>query len=139
MARRGQGRGSTAGAPADDPPARPSGPSLPARRRHPHAHPTTSATRAQKRHRQTADRQQRTQFETLHQRHKTATLIVLSGVGLDTSGETIPYIAGWGESGALEAVTDHAGLIDRLARTIEDAIATTDPQTDVDISAATRP
>jgi hypothetical protein len=35
----------------------------------------------------------------------TAILIILSGAGLDTSGETIPYIAGWGEDGALEAFT----------------------------------
>ena len=54
----------------------------------------------------------------------TATLIILSGAGLDTSGETIPYVAGWGETGALEAVTEHAELIDRLARTVEKAIAT---------------
>ena len=32
-------------------------------------------------------------------------------------------MAGWGESGALEAVTEHAELIDRLARTLERAIA----------------
>ena len=54
----------------------------------------------------------------------TATLIILSGAGLDTSGETIPYVAGWGENGALDAVTEHAELIDRLARTVEMAIAT---------------
>jgi N-terminal domain of anti-restriction factor ArdC len=53
----------------------------------------------------------------------TATLIILSGAGLDTSGETIPYVASWGETGALEAVTEHAELIDRLARTIENGIA----------------
>jgi hypothetical protein len=53
----------------------------------------------------------------------TATLIILSGAGLDASGETIPYVAGWGESGALEAVTEHAELIDRLARTVENVIA----------------
>lgn len=53
----------------------------------------------------------------------TATLIVLSGAGLDTSGETIPYVAGWGETGALEAVTEHAELIDRLARKVEQALA----------------
>ena len=29
----------------------------------------------------------------------TATLIILGGAGLDVSGETIPYVAGWGESG----------------------------------------
>ena len=53
----------------------------------------------------------------------TASLIILSGAGLDASGETIPYVAGWGETGALEAVTEHAELIDRLARTVENAIA----------------
>jgi hypothetical protein len=53
----------------------------------------------------------------------TATLIILRGVGLDPSGETIPYVAGWGETGALEAVAEHAELIDRLARTVENAIA----------------
>jgi hypothetical protein len=52
----------------------------------------------------------------------TATLIILSGAGLDSSGETIPYVAGWGENGALDAVTEHAELIDRLARTVENAI-----------------
>jgi hypothetical protein len=52
----------------------------------------------------------------------TATLIILSGAGLDTAGETIPYVAGWGETGALEAVTEYAELIDRLARTVENAI-----------------
>ena len=60
----------------------------------------------------------------------TATLIILSGAGLDTSGETIPYVASWGETGALEAVTEHAELIDRLARTVEHAI-TTDAANDV--------
>lgn len=52
----------------------------------------------------------------------TTTLIVLSGVGLDVSGETIPYVAGWGESGALEAVSEFAQLIDGLARRIAHAI-----------------
>lgn len=52
----------------------------------------------------------------------TTTLIVLSAVGLDAAGETIPYVAGWGESGALEAVTEFAALIDTLARRIEEAI-----------------
>jgi hypothetical protein len=38
----------------------------------------------------------------------TATVIALGAVGLDTSGETVPYIASWGETGALEAVTEFA-------------------------------
>ena len=56
----------------------------------------------------------------------TTTLIVLSGVGLDMSGETIPYVAGWGESGALEAVTEFAQLIDGLARRIDQALGDPD-------------
>jgi antirestriction protein ArdC len=52
----------------------------------------------------------------------TTTLIVLSAVGLDTAGETIPYVAGWGETGALDAVTEFAAVIDTLARQIETAI-----------------
>jgi hypothetical protein len=54
----------------------------------------------------------------------TTTLIVLAGVGLDVSGETIPYVAGWGEDGALDAVSEFAQLIDRLARQIAGAIDT---------------
>jgi hypothetical protein len=56
----------------------------------------------------------------------TATLIVLGAVGLDTSGETVPYVAGWGETGALEAVTEFAQLIDTLARRVEAAITPSD-------------
>jgi hypothetical protein len=52
----------------------------------------------------------------------TTTRLVLSAVGLDVSGETIPYVAGWGESGALEAVSEFAQLIDSLARRIARAI-----------------
>jgi hypothetical protein len=52
------------------------------------------------------------------------TMIVLGGVHLDVSGETIPYIAGWGEAGALEAVTEHATLIDTLARQLEHVLHT---------------
>jgi hypothetical protein len=47
------------------------------------------------------------------------------GLGLDVSGETIPYVAGWGEDGALDAVTQFAQLIDDLARRIEAALSTT--------------
>ena len=56
----------------------------------------------------------------------TTTLIVLGGVGLDVSGETIPYVAGWGEGGALDAVTEFAQLIDSLARQVETALAGTE-------------
>jgi hypothetical protein len=48
--------------------------------------------------------------------------VVGSGVGLDLGGETIPYVAGWGESGALEAVSEFAATIDTMARRIEEAL-----------------
>lgn len=53
----------------------------------------------------------------------TATYVAAASVGLDVSGESLPYIAGWGESGALEAVTAFATTIDELARQIETALA----------------
>ena len=34
----------------------------------------------------------------------------------------MPYIAGWGEDGALEAVSEFAETIDRVARRIEAAL-----------------
>jgi hypothetical protein len=52
----------------------------------------------------------------------TVTYIVLSQVGLNVGGESIPYVAGWGESGALDAIRQYAETIDQLARRIEDAL-----------------
>lgn len=52
----------------------------------------------------------------------TVTLLAASSVGLRVDGETIPYVAGWGETGALEAVTEFADTIDTIARKIEQAI-----------------
>ena len=52
----------------------------------------------------------------------TVSFVVGSSVHLDLGGETIPYVAGWGENGALEAVTEFAATIDRMARQIEQAI-----------------
>lgn len=55
----------------------------------------------------------------------TVTFIVASSVGLDVGGESIPYIAGWGQGGELDAVTEFAQTIDTLAHRIE---AVLDPQ-----------
>jgi hypothetical protein len=55
----------------------------------------------------------------------TITFLVSASVGLAVDGETIPYIAGWGEHGALEAVTQFAETIDKLARRIEHALSPT--------------
>ena len=49
-------------------------------------------------------------------------LIVCSSVGLDVAGESIPYIAGWGEDGALDAIREYAQTIDTIARRIEHAL-----------------
>ena len=47
------------------------------------------------------------------------TYCVLGSVGLDVGGESIHYVAGWGEDGALDAIRQYAGTIDAIARRIE--------------------
>ena len=49
---------------------------------------------------------------------ETATVIVCGSIGLDTSGESIPYIAGWGEQD-LDAIRRHAAKVDEIARALE--------------------
>lgn len=56
----------------------------------------------------------------------TVTFIVCGSVGLDTSGSSVPYIAGWGERGELDAIRGFAETIDALARRIEDALVAAD-------------
>lgn len=56
------------------------------------------------------------------------TYIVCAQLGLDTSGETIPYVAGWGEDGALDAIQADAQTIDEVARQIENALDGTQQQ-----------
>ena len=50
------------------------------------------------------------------------TYCVLGSFGLDVGGESIPYVAGWGEDGALDAIREYAHTIDTITRRIEDAI-----------------
>jgi hypothetical protein len=52
----------------------------------------------------------------------TATWLAAASVGLDVSGESVPYVAGWGERGELDAVTEFAQTIDGLARQVEDVL-----------------
>jgi len=47
---------------------------------------------------------------------------VAGSVGLDTIGETAPYLASWAQSAPLETIEATAKLIDRLARRIEEAL-----------------
>ena len=56
--------------------------------------------------------------------------VVLGSVGLDVGGESIPYVAGWGEDGALDAIREYASTIDALARRIEDALPAAPPPAD---------
>jgi N-terminal domain of anti-restriction factor ArdC len=65
------------------------------------------------------DRYSREQSEVLAD---AITFVVCSSVGLAVDGQSISYVAGWGEDGALEAVTEFASTIDALARRIEDAL-----------------
>jgi hypothetical protein len=50
------------------------------------------------------------------------TYCVCGSVRLDVGGESIPYIAGWGEEGAIDAIRQYAQTIDTIARRIEDAL-----------------
>jgi len=52
----------------------------------------------------------------------TVTYIVCRSVGLDTAGSSIPYVAGWGEHGQLDAIKSYAETIDTIARRIEQAL-----------------
>jgi antirestriction factor ArdC-like protein len=56
----------------------------------------------------------------------TATHLACASVGLWVDGESVPYVAGWGEDGALEAVTEFAKLIDTLARRVETVLLGSD-------------
>jgi len=47
---------------------------------------------------------------------------VRSSVGLDTAGSSVPYIAGWGKHGQLDAIKHYAETIDTIARGIEEVL-----------------
>ena len=52
----------------------------------------------------------------------TVTFVVCRAVGLRVDGESVPYVAGWGEDGALDAVLEFAETIDAVARRLEDVL-----------------
>ncbi len=56
----------------------------------------------------------------------TVTYIVCGSVGLDVSASSIPYVAGWGEDGALDAIRGYAATIDTIARRIEALVTVAD-------------
>lgn len=69
----------------------------------------------------------------------TICFVACSSVGLAVDGESIAYVAGWGEDGALEAATEFAATIDALARRIEDALTTDPPSDRADVVALREP
>jgi antirestriction factor ArdC-like protein/uncharacterized protein DUF6782 len=79
------------------------------------------------------DRYSREQSEVLAD---TITFVVCSSVGLAVDGESIPYVAGWGQDGALDAVTEFATTIDALARQIENALGVSESPIGTAASAA---
>lgn len=56
----------------------------------------------------------------------TVTYIVCSSVGLDVGGASIPYVAGWGEHGELDAIRQYAQTVDDVARRLETVLASED-------------
>ena len=48
--------------------------------------------------------------------------IVCAGAGLDTAGESVPYLAGWNPEQAVERIQLLTGTIDEIARRIEHAL-----------------
>jgi antirestriction factor ArdC-like protein len=53
----------------------------------------------------------------------TVTFIVCGSIGLDTSDSSVPYVADWGEDGALDAIRAYAQTIDEVARCIEGVLS----------------
>jgi antirestriction protein ArdC len=52
---------------------------------------------------------------------ESAAVIVCGTVGLDTSGESVPYVAGWADGDAAK-IREYAEKVDECARRIEDAL-----------------
>jgi hypothetical protein len=52
----------------------------------------------------------------------TITFIVCGAIGLDISGDSVPYIAGWGGENAHEEIRAYAQAIDTAARRIEEKL-----------------
>ncbi len=51
---------------------------------------------------------------------------VCAGLGLDTSGDSAPYLAGWGGEEAGDQIEAYAALIDRLASRLEQVLSAED-------------
>ncbi len=54
---------------------------------------------------------------------------VVRSLGIDADSASIPYLAAWAESTDLSVIEKTAGLIDRLAKRLEDALQSTEAET----------
>jgi hypothetical protein len=48
--------------------------------------------------------------------------LVCASLGLDSSGSSVPYVAGWAEGLEGDPIESYAELIDRLARRVEGVV-----------------
>lgn len=53
--------------------------------------------------------------------------IVCGSMGLDTAGESVPYLVGWNDDQAVERIAELAGTIDGIASAIEAALDAATP------------
>ena len=51
---------------------------------------------------------------------------MIRSLGIDADAASIPYLASWAESSDLSVLEKTAGLIDRLAKRLEDTLQTVD-------------
>jgi antirestriction protein ArdC len=62
--------------------------------------------------------------------------LAVSFVGLDSSASAVPYLACWAESAAADTFERIAGLVDRLARRLEQALGADDDRQSTPAAAA---
>jgi hypothetical protein len=62
-----------------------------------------------------------------------------SGLGIDMTGASIPYLASWAEHAPLATIEATAGLLDRLARRIDDVLTRAKPTPKRDRAAGRSP
>ena len=60
---------------------------------------------------------------------------VMRSLGIDADSASIPYVAAWAESADLSVLEKTAGLIDRLAKRLEDALQSVDAEASADAQA----
>ena len=135
MVRRGQGRGSPSARPPTILQLGPPGLRFRLDGGHPHEHLVTSVTRPGRCPRPSQRTYPRTQCEPLHPLHKSVAFTVIRSLGIGADSASIPYLAAWAESADLSVIEKTAGLIDRLAKRLEDALQSVEAEASADAQA----